>query len=136
MMGNSGGGLATIFTAACDERVDIAVPSCSYTPFMDEQALLLVCPCYVVPQMAEFGEVWDIGALIAPRYLLAVHGREDSRSGEAVDDAVARLRRIYEAARAGGRLEHRYGEAGHRFYSDLMWPFIAQAMEALAAERG
>ena len=36
MMGNSGGGMVTMFTAACDERIDIAVPSCSFAPTVSE----------------------------------------------------------------------------------------------------
>ncbi|MFW6163471.1 MAG: hypothetical protein ACODAJ_11935 [Planctomycetota bacterium] len=26
------------------------------------------------------------------------------------------------------RIAHRWGDGGHRFYADLMWPFIEQAM--------
>jgi hypothetical protein len=74
-----------------------------------------------------------VAGLIAPRYFLAVHGRHDSiKPTDEVDRAVAELRTIYRAADAAPHFDQRYGEAGHRFYSSLMWPFIDSALE----ERG
>jgi dienelactone hydrolase len=43
VMGNSGGGVITYYTAACDERVTCAVPSCSYVSFVSETGFIHHC---------------------------------------------------------------------------------------------
>jgi hypothetical protein len=55
MMGNSGGGIVTLFTAACDERVGIAVPSCSFAPTISESDYIFHCDCNMVPGLIELG---------------------------------------------------------------------------------
>lgn len=125
LMGNSGGGMATLHTAACDERVDIAVPCCAYNNYISPHGTLRHCPCNAVPGLLAFGEFWDVAGLVAPRPLLTVNGRHDDlHPTDEVDAAVARLRAIYTVAGAADHYEHRYGDGGHRFYADLMWPWI------------
>lgn len=129
MMGNSGGGVATTYCAACDERVDVAVASCSYATFVGRNGLIQHHHCNAVPGIYRFGEAWDVAGLIAPRHFLAVHGRDDPiKATDEVDRAVEGLRPIYAAAGVPERFEQRYGEGGHRFYADLMWSFIESAM--------
>ena len=125
LMGNSGGGVITYFTAACDERVTCAVPSCSYAPFVSESGYIHHCDCNVVPGITRWGEIWNVIALISPRRVCIVNGREDSLfSVTEVDRAVAGARNIYDAIGHSDRFEHHYGPGGHRFYSNLMWPSI------------
>ena len=72
----------------------------------------------------------DIGAMAAPRYLLSVHGRKDGLHNHPdVEAAMARVRTIYTAAGAKGRFRFQWGEAGHKFYPDIMWPFIESALK-------
>jgi pimeloyl-ACP methyl ester carboxylesterase len=136
LVGNSGGGMATLHTAAADPRVTIAVPCCSYTNYVSPSGSRRHCPCNVIPGILDFGEYWDVAGLVAPRHLLTVNGREDPNHpvGE-VDHAVARLKGIYRASGHGDRYEHRYGEGGHRFFKALMWPWVDRAIQDLAAAR-
>lgn len=129
MMGNSGGGMATSYAAACDTRVTIAVPSCSFATFVGENGLAHHCDCNTVPGIYRFGEFSDVAGLIAPRHQLIVNGSEDALfpQGE-VQRAVEGVRAIYEAAGAPDRFEHRWGPEGHRFYADLMWPWVEDAL--------
>lgn len=130
-MGNSGGGMVTIFAAACDERITIAVPSCSFSPTVSETGFVYHCDCNVVPGLMEVGGLHHVAGLVAPRHLLSVNGRKDRlHSIKAVEFAAAEVRKIYEAAGHPQRYEHRWGAEGHRFYKDLMWPFIQAAMAA------
>jgi hypothetical protein len=132
MLGNSGGGMVTLYAAACDTRITIAIPSCSYSSLVSEQGYIHHCDCNAVPGILEFGEFWDIAGLVAPRHLLTVNGVADNlHPTETVDRAVERLAAIYAAAGAPERYQHRYGDAGHRFYKDLMWPFVQEAMDRL-----
>ncbi len=129
MMGNSGGGVCTTYTAACDERVSVAVPSCSFAPYVSQEGLVHHCDCNAVPGILRFGDFHDVAGLIAPRHLLVVNGRKDELfDSEEVERAVAGVRAVYNAAGCPDHFEHCWGAEGHRFYSDLMWPFIERAM--------
>lgn len=129
MVGNSGGGMATAHTAACEERITVAVPCCAYNNYISFSGTIRHCPCNAVPGMMSFGEFWDVAGLRAPLPLLTVNGSEDALHPiEEVDAAAERLARIYEAAGAAGNYEHRYGSGGHRFYADLMWPWILERL--------
>ena len=129
MMGNSGGGMVTMFTAACDERIDIAIPSCSFAPTVSEAGYIFHCDCNMVPGLIDLGGLPGVCGLIAPRHLLAVNGRKDTLfSAEAVEKGAATVRNLYTAAGCPEWFEHRWGAEGHRFYKDLMWPFVLGAM--------
>ncbi len=127
MMGNSGGGVVTLFAAACDVRVTTAVSSCAFAPYVARTGKVHHDDCNAVPGIMRFGEAWDVAGLIAPRRLLAVHGRTDTLfPHEEVDRATEELRRIYRAAGAAGSFQQAYGPAGHRFYKDIMWRFAEE----------
>ncbi len=125
MMGNSGGGMVTVFAAACDPRIGIAVPSCSFAPTVSRSGYVFHCDCNMVPGLMELGGLPGVAGLIAPRRLLAVNGRKDTLFSQAeVERGAEHVRKIYQAAGASDRFEHRWGDEGHRFYKDLMWPFV------------
>ena len=99
MMGNSGGGMVTMFTAACDERIDIAVPSCSFAPTTSEAGYIFHCDCNMVPGLMDLGGLPGVCGMIAPRHLLAVNGRKDTLfSVKAVEKAAATVRDLYTSA--------------------------------------
>ena len=125
MMGKWGGGIVTLFTAACDERIGIAVPSCSFASTVSESGYIFHCDCNTVPGLIELGGLSGVAGLIAPRHLLAVNGRSDSlHSISDIERAVRETAAIFQAAGSPERFEHRWGDSGHRFYSDLMWPYV------------
>ncbi|HIF34916.1 MAG TPA: hypothetical protein EYQ75_25320 [Planctomycetaceae bacterium] len=126
MLGNSGGGVLTVYAAALDERIAVAVPSCSFTSFTSSTGFVFHCDCCLVPSAeVVLGDMSDIGALTAPRALLAVHGRKDGLHSFAdVERAMKRVRSIYKAANATDRFHHEWGADGHKFYPNIMWPFI------------
>ena len=129
MMGNSGGGVATLYASACDTRVAVAVPSCSFCTYVGENGLVHHCDCNTVPGILRFGEFCDVAGLIAPRPLLTVNGNKDKLFPLAeVDRAFEGTRRIYRAAGVPERYRGAYGDGGHRFYSHLMWPFVKAAL--------
>ncbi len=129
MMGNSGGGMATLYAAACDERITVAVPSCSFSIIASPAGRIYHCDCNMVPGILEWGDLYDVAGLAAPRFLLAVNGRHDKlHEASSVEHAASRARAIYKAAGHPSRFEHRWGAEGHRFYGDLMWPFVMKAI--------
>ncbi|MDF1842906.1 MAG: CocE/NonD family hydrolase [Rubripirellula sp.] len=126
MLGNSGGGVLTVYAAAIDERITVAVPSCSFSSYTSSTGFLFHCDCCLVPNaQVQLGDMADIGALAAPRSLLSVHGRKDGLHNlPDVEHAMARVKSIYEAAEAGQNFRHQWGDSGHKFYPNIMWPFI------------
>lgn len=131
VMGNSGGGVITYYAAAADPRITIAIPSCSYCTLVGKSGLPHHCDCNAVPGILRYGEIWDIAGLIAPRHLCIVNGKQDSLFPiPEVDRAVEGITHLYKIAGVPDRVAHNYGPSGHRFYSDLMWPFIEGARRA------
>lgn len=126
MLGNSGGGVLTLYAAALDERIKVAAPSCSFTSYTSSTGYVFHCDCCLIPRaQREFGDLSDVGGLISPRALLGVNGREDGLHHQPdVDAAMAHVRAIFAAAGVPDRFEHNWGDAGHKFYPELMWPFI------------
>jgi hypothetical protein len=129
MMGNSGGGVVTIYSSAIDTRICVAVPSCSFCTYVGLNGMVHHCDCNAIPGILSFGGIHDVAGLIAPRHLCIVNGDKDKLfPNDEVDRAVQGLGEIFAAAGVPGRFVHRWGDGGHRFYEDLMWPFIESAM--------
>ena len=128
LLGNSGGGVLTIYAAALDPRISVAVPSCSFSSYTSQSGFVFHCDCCLVPRaQSELGDLSDIGGLIAPRPLLSVHGRKDGlHSAPDVETAMARVRSIYFAANARTRFRFEWGTGGHKFYPEILWPFIEE----------
>lgn len=38
---------------------------------------------------------------------------------------------MYVAARAQGRFQHRWADGGHKFYPEIMWPFIEKQLRQI-----
>jgi dienelactone hydrolase len=129
IMGNSGGGVVSLFAAACDPRFAVSVSSCAYSSFIKKDGTVQLCDCNLVPGILRFGDAHDIAGLIAPRYFQAVHGEKDKLfNQDDVQRSAARTRSVFESADVPGHFDLQVGPEGHRFYKDLMWPFIDKAM--------
>ncbi len=123
--GNSGGGTTSLFAAACEERITVAVPSCYFCTFQASIGSIHHCECNYVPGLLREAEMYDVAALIAPRPLLAIAGKDDTIfpiSG--VRDAFERLHAVYKVAGAGERCELYVGDGPHRYFKAGSWPFI------------
>ena len=123
--GNSGGGTASLFAAACDGRISIAVPGSYFCTY--EASILGVhhCICNVVPGLLSLGEMHDVAGLIAPRPLLLVNGAQDPIYPIAgARAAFGHLQQIYASMGAPDRCELYVGEGGHRYYPERVWPFV------------
>ena len=77
IMGNSGGGTATIYAAALDDRLHAAMPSCALCGFTPSIGTLYHCICNYVPGILLDFDMGDLAGLIAPRPLVVVNGRFD-----------------------------------------------------------
>ena len=127
MTGNSGGGTITVFAAACEPRISVAVPSSYFCTFQGSIGSIFHCDCNYVPGMLRLGEMYDVAGLIAPRPFMAIAGKEDPIFPiEHVCFAFDKLKHIYDVAGVPEKCELFVGEGGHRYYKAGSWPFIRQ----------
>jgi dienelactone hydrolase len=125
-VGLSYGGTLTLFLAALDTRVRAAVVSGYFGSLVDAHRVPWnLCGSQVFPGMLELLDHVDVGALIAPRALLVETGTEDQIfAAQPARDAVAALRRVYEADGAADELEHDVFDGGHRWNGARAGPFL------------
>lgn len=130
--GNSGGGTTTLFAAACDERISVAVPSSYFCTFAASIGSIYHCECNYVPGLLCEGEMYDVAGLIAPRWFRAIAGKDDPIFPIAgVRESFDQLKKVYRAAGADGRCELYVGQGGHRYYREGAWPFVRKAFADL-----
>jgi len=129
MTGNSGGGVLTAYTAAIDNRIRVAVPSCSFTSVTSREGFIFHCDCCAIPGIRDWGDWTELGALIAPRNLLIVHGVSDGlHRKEDVENTASKIRDVY-LELGVNKMKMEWGNSGHRFYPKIMWPFIETALQ-------
>jgi dienelactone hydrolase len=104
MMGISGGGTITLYAAALDDRIKVAVLSCSFCTFRDSIFSVAHCIDNYVPGILNWFEASDLAALIAPRHLFAEAG---------LDDALFPIPGVHKALRDAGRAFAAQGASGH-----------------------
>lgn len=131
-LGNSGGGTATIYASAIDERIKISVPSCAVCRYADSIGAMLHCECNYIPYIAKDFDMGDLCAMVAPRPLVVVNGVSDTDFPiEGAKACVEVARPAYAACGEAENLTHVIGEGGHRFYADPAWPYIRKALNEL-----
>lgn len=126
--GNSGGGTVSLYAAACDERINVCIPSSCFATFEDSIGSIRHCECNYVPQIMTLGEIYDIAGLIAPRRFLAIAGREDDIFPvESVKTAYKKLKQVYEAAGCPDNCRLCIGDGGHRYFKKPVWKFVEES---------
>lgn len=123
LMGNSGGGTATIYAAALDTRIAAAMPSCAFCGYLPSIGAQHHCICNYVPGIMKDFDMGDLGALIAPRPMIVVSGQHDGIFPiDSAKEQADVTRVAYRAAGAADKFEHVVGKEGHRFYAADAWP--------------
>ena len=129
LMGNSGGGTATFYTACVEPRVKVAMPSCAFCSLHDSIFSLAHCICNYIPSLYKYFEMGDLALMIAPRPLIVVCGREDMIFPlGGVKQEFATVEKIYSALGVADRCALIVGDEGHRFYAAQSWPVYAEML--------
>lgn len=125
LMGNSGGGTATAYTAALDDRLSLAMPSCAVSTYKDSIGAMHHCACNYIPHVAEYFDMGDLIAMAAPTCYVQVNGAKDSIFPiEGAKAMFEQGKTAYKALGAEDKLVHVIGSEGHRFYADDSWPVV------------
>lgn len=129
-MGISGGGMHTFFTTCLDERIRACVISGYYSTFKDSILGIFHCPCNFVPGLHQFGEMYDLIGLIAPRPVLVEAGTYDPIFPvEAVQRSVEIARqRVYSVFNAREQLSTDIFEGRHRINGARAYQFLLEKL--------
>ena len=122
IMGNSGGGTATIYAAAMEPRLSAAMPSCAFCGYKESIGVQKHCVCNFVPKVFDWFDMGDLMAIFAPKPVVIVNGLHDvifpiGSAGKQFDLTKS----IYEELDAGNLCRHVIGQEGHRFYALQSW---------------
>ena len=129
-MGISGGGMHTFFSTALDTRIKACVVSGYFSTFRDSILAMEHCTCNFVPGLHEFGEMYDVVGLIAPRPMMVEAATRDPIFPMgAVKRSVARARNVYEVFDVRARVSTDYFEGRHQVSGakayDFLWNTLA-----------
>lgn len=116
-VGLSYGGTMALYTSAMDKRVKCAVIS-GYLNSFEDYAIGLsnFCGAQTPVGLLKYGEMSDIGCLVAPRPLLIESGRADSGFPiKSSRKAAEKVKRAYQVAEVPDRFEVDEFEGGHRW---------------------
>lgn len=98
-----------------------------YCTMVDSLYSIYHCLCNCVPGVLEWGEMREIAALIAPRPLLAISGKQDEIFPiEATMRAYADLEPVYALLGAKGNLDHDWFDGPHAWSNRKTLPFLAK----------
>jgi hypothetical protein len=126
-LGISGGGTATLFAAALEPRIRVAVISGYLNTFRDSILSLSHCPDNYVPGILGWAEAYDVAGLIAPRPLSVESGTHYHIFPiEASRASFARVKRIYERFDVAAQAQQEVFEGEHSFYGVAGLPFLAK----------
>ncbi len=130
-MGISGGGMCTLFAAALEPRIRVALVSGYLNTFRDSVASLAHCIDNYVPGILEWAEMHDVAGLIAPRPLFVESGEKDNIFPiKASLESFQKVKEIYEVFGAADRLEQETFDRAHSFWGKRGIPFVARQLTA------
>jgi len=126
-MGPSGGGTATLFSAAMDPRIRVAMVSSYLNTFRDSIFAMNHCTDNYVPGILNWAEMYDVAGLIAPRPLFAESGERDTIFPIAASrTSFARVKAMYDVFGAADVVEHEVFDGPHSFWGKRGIPFLAK----------
>ncbi len=116
IVGLSGGGTVSLFSAALEKRIKLAVVSGYFCTFRDSLFTKSGCACNFIPGIMKYCDMPDIAALIAPRPLFIQSGRKDELFPiNGAKAAFGKLSRVYRLLGSGGMVHHHVHPLGHTF---------------------
>lgn len=129
-MGISGGGMHTFFSTCVDERIKTCVVSGYYGTFRDSILAMDHCACNFVSGMGQFGEMYDLVGLIAPRPFLVESATYDCIFPlEATKMSIERAKTVYEVFGARAQVEADFFEGRHEISGRRAYGFLMEKLQ-------
>jgi hypothetical protein len=119
-----------MLTTALEPRVRCAVVSGALNVMQERVGKLYSCGAQVIPRLLEFGDVPEIGSLIAPRPCVwEVGSRDKLIDAHRTDEALARMRRAYKAIGAEDQLQVDRFDGGHEWSGRLGYRLFEKILQ-------
>lgn len=129
LMGISGGGQMTLWTAAADTRIKAAIVSGYFNTFKDSVMGMHHCICNFVPGLARDFDMTDLAAMIAPRGLLFESGTKDPIFPiKATRAATRKARAIYKVFGVPGNIDAEVFDADHQWSGKKLAAFLKASL--------
>jgi hypothetical protein len=130
-MGISGGGTVTLFSAALEPRIRVAMVSGYLNTFRDSIGSLSHCIDNYVPGILNWAEMYDVAGLIAPRPLFVESGEKDNIFPiKASIESFQNVQQIYRLFGAADRVEQEIFPGDHSFWGRRGIPFLARHLSS------
>ena len=131
-MGNSGGGTATAYLAALEDRIILAMPSCAMCTYKESIAAMNHCSCNYIPNIANYFEMSDLMAMAYPKYYIQVSGIEDPIFPISGAEYIFNTgKKAYDDNNMSDKCSFIKGNGGHRFYAKEAWEKVNSIMHNL-----
>ncbi len=128
--GLSYGGRMTMLVAAIEPRIRIAVASGALNVMQERISAPYSCGAQIIPGLLNYGDVPEIGSLIAPRPCVWEVGSQDPLMPEQwVREAATRMERAYKALGAENRLVVDRFEGGHEWHGKVAFPLLDEFLQ-------
>lgn len=125
LMGESGGGTATAYTAALEDRIVLAIPAVAMCTYRDSIGAMKHCSCNYIPRIATYLDMGDIMAMAYPKYFVQINGKDDPIFPlHGAKEVFANGQKAYAAAGDASRCVHLIGNGAHRFYAEEAWAAV------------
>jgi dienelactone hydrolase len=129
-VGLSYGGRMTMLTAALEPRIRVAVVSGALNVMQERVTGRYSCGAQVIPGLLEYGDVPEIGSLIAPRPCVWEIGKRDSLIAPRwADKALERMRRAYAALGADKALHVDRFDGGHEWSGRVAYEVLEKGLQ-------
>jgi hypothetical protein len=124
-VGLSYGGRMTMLTTALEPRIRMAAVSGALNVLQERVAGKYGCGAQIIPGLLQYGDVPEIGSLIAPRPCVWEVGSRDGLIAPAwADRALERMRLAYRALDAEEELRVDRFEGGHAWSGRVAFPLM------------
>jgi len=129
-VGLSYGGRMTMMTAALDKRIKVAAISGAQNIYEERLTQDGFCGSQAIPGLTKFGDIPEIGSLIAPRPAVWETGAQDlSMPARYKEVARQRLMRAYAAAGQPEALSFHTFDGGHAWDGTTAVPLLARVLK-------
>ena len=118
-----------MLTAAMEPRIRVAVISGALNVMQERLAQPYSCGAQIIPGLLQYGDVPEIGALIAPRHAVWEAGLRDSLiKPEWSNEALSRMQRAYDALNVSDRLIVDRFDGVHQWHGSVAYDILANVL--------
>ncbi len=128
--GLSYGGRMTMLVAALEPRVRVSVVSGALNVMQERISEPYSCGAQIIPGLLKYGDVPEIGSLIAPRPCIWEVGSHDRLIPSGwLQEAVGRMARAYRALGGEERLVVDRFEGRHEWHGEVAYPLLEEFLQ-------